>query len=115
MKFIEHSRVGGYEEGTVIVKSKADKALEDFERTVRHVDQVRAELLVVQNNLESAMGKLITSEESLINALHEHYEGDVPQALSTSFGTLLIEDRRIEVIKTASYSDLYRIEKKEAA
>lgn len=115
MNFIENNRSACRNDGTEIVYSKAYAALSDFDSKYRLLEQAKANLLEAQKEVSDAKAGLELSKEALICALDQHYEGMVPDAIDTMFGTLLIEFNDegvvLKVIKTKSYCDLYRIEK----
>jgi hypothetical protein len=109
MKFIEHHRDTGSECGTEIVYSKAYWALSKFENDVRAVEEALLDLKDANKKVADATRRKNMSEQALNEALHEHYEGILPSAMSTCYGTLILSGQGVSIIKTESYCDLYRV------
>lgn len=117
MNFIEKRRSAGHEDGKEIVYSEAYEALSDFEHKTRVLKNAQIRLDEAQKKVSDSFLLMKTSEGVFLDALWKHYEGDMPSAINSAFGTLLIdypEDSApsITVIESTSYADLYRIEEK---
>lgn len=115
MNFIETRRDTGHEDGTEIVYSKAYEALSDFEMHHRRLEHAKKELYDSQMAASDAQSRLNASKEALIDALIKHYDGDIPPAITTAFGTIIFEfpdDSEIgmRLVESRSYCDLYKIE-----
>lgn len=115
MNFIEKRRTPGREEGTAIIYSEAYEALAEFEHKTRVLKSAQLRLEAAQKEVSDAFLLMKISEGVFLEALWKHYEGAVPSAINSAFGTLLIDHPddgapTITVIESSSYSDLYRIE-----
>lgn len=116
MNFVEHDRITDADEN-VHIYSTAYAALNHFEAIQRQHEAARRDLAEAHRAFTAATADLEAAEQAFIRALQDHYGADsFPAALDTAMGTLVFhfpEDGpgHIQVIKTASYCDLYRIER----
>lgn len=106
------------ERGDVHIDSEAYLALLAFEAAYRDEEHRRAEINRANAELDQAVNRRLEQEQHLLRALESHYaddpeHGHMPDAMATSLGTLIFTKggaAGIQVIKTRSYADLYRIE-----
>lgn len=114
MSFKEASRTPG-NNGSVHVHSEAYEKVKAFLQQYDLAKEINDEIEALRQQLKDRAPELKQAAEEMFAALHEHYDGRIPEYVEFSSTILrLDEDGDVQVIRPASYCDLYRIERPEA-
>lgn len=113
MSFKEATRSTAHD-GSVHVHSEAYEAVKAFLEQYNLSKEINDEIDVLRQQLKYLAPELKQAAEEMFAALHEHYDGRIPEYVEFSSAILrLEEDGDVQVIRPASYCDLYRIERPE--
>ena len=114
MPFIEATRSTAHD-GSVHVHSEAYEKVKEFLQQFALAKAIQDDVAALQQQLKDRAPKLKQAAEAMFAALHEHYDGKIPEYVEFSSSILhLHEDGDVEVIRPSSCCDLYRIERAEA-
>lgn len=114
MSFKEATRSTAHD-GSVHVHSEAYEAVKAFLQQYALAKEINDEIEALRQQLKDRAPELKQAAEEMFAALHEHYDGRIPEYVEFSSAILrLEEDGDVQVIRPASYCDLYRIERPEA-
>lgn len=114
MSFKEASRSTAHD-GSVHVHSEAYEAVKAFLQQYACVEEIKADIAALHQQIRDRAPELRKAEEAMFKALSEHYDGSIPDYVEFSSAIIKIDDDfDVEVIRPASYCDLYRIERAEA-
>ena len=118
MKFQEHHR-RTCRDGSVHVLSVAYAAVEAFIQADDDLVALELEYLELRRRDNAMTEARRAAAEAMVDALDEHYEGDIPRAVLFSNRMVIIHDSgdemRCEVAEPSGWSDLFRIERPDDA
>ncbi|WP_068634930.1 hypothetical protein [Thauera butanivorans] len=113
MSFKEADRHVSHDNSTHI-HSVAYMKAENFLRRWRALERAHEEVEHLNSCLHGAQEAMKSAQKEMLDALLDHYDGAVPDYISFSGDILFIKPAmqggEVNVIRPASYSDLYRIE-----
>lgn len=114
MSFKEATR-STTQDGSVHVHSEAYEAVKAFLEQYNLAKEINDEIDALRQQLKDRAPELKQAAEEMFAALHEHYDGRIPEYVEFSSAILRLEDDGdVQVIRPASYCNLYRIERPEA-
>ena len=118
MNFQEHHR-RTCRDGSVHVLSVAYAAVESFIQADDALKAIELEVFELRKRYDAVVDARRAAAEAMGDALDEHYEGDAPRAVLFGHRTVIIgeysEEMSSEVIEPGGWSDLFRIERPDAA
>lgn len=113
MSFKEATRITAHD-GSVHVHSEAYEAVKAFLQQYNLAKEIKDEIDLLRQQIQDRAPELKQAAEEMFAALHDHYDGRIPEYVEFSSAILrLDEDGDVQVIRPASYCDLYRIERTE--
>lgn len=115
MNFKEARRFTAHN-GHTHIHSEAYFKLNEFIDAHRRLERLNAEMSAMIKRRQEMIEAYESATDQMLDALTEHYDGRLREALQCSYGVLLIdaEDGKVRMIEAASQCDLYRIEPPQA-
>lgn len=113
MSFKEASR--STHNGSVHVYSEAHEKVDAFLNQFACIEEIKADIAALNQQIKDRAPELKQAAEAMFEALHQHYDGSIPEYVE--FRSVILrfhDDGDVEVIRPASCCDLYRIEQPEA-
>lgn len=101
-------------DGSVHVHSEAYEAVKAYLQQIALVKKIKDEIAALQQQIDARAPELNQAEAAMFAALYEHYDEKIPDYVEFCSEILHFNDDGVEVIRPASYCDLYRIERPKA-